>query len=110
VLVAGVLEQLELRGRDGKQALGVQLAREEGGPRPVLRVVAVVLAHRVVQEREEEDHERVGPGERLREPEPVRADRSPVQLAVDVRVDPGAARADLSEERLERWRASCHPL
>jgi len=94
VLVAGVLEQLELRRRHGQQALGVQLAREDGRARPVLRVTPVVLAHRVVQEREEEDHERVGAVERLREPEPVRADRAPVVFAVDLGVDPGAAGAD----------------
>ena len=102
VLEAGVLERLELGRGGGEDALGVQLAGERRRARPVLGVDRVVDAHRVVQEREEEDHERVGPVERLREPEPVRADRAPVQLAVDVGADAGAARADFGEERFER--------
>ena len=108
VLEAGVLESLELRRGHGKEALGVQLAGERGSARPVLGVDRVVDAHRVVQEREEEDHDRVGPVERLREPEPVRADSAPVQLAMDVRADAGATRAHLVEEGLERQGSSGH--
>ena len=104
MLEAGVAERLELRRRRPEQPLGVQLGSERGRARPVLRVAPVALAHRVVQEREEEDHERVGPVERLREPEPVRADGAPVQLAVDVGADAGAAGADFGEKRLESGR------
>ena len=86
VLEAGVAERLELRRRRPEQPLGVQLDRERRRARPVPGVDRVVLAHRVVQEREEEDHERVGPVERLREPEPVRADGAPVHVALN----PGA--------------------
>ena len=59
-------------------------------------------------------HSTVGPSyvslavERLREPEPVRADRPPVQLAVDLRADPGAPRAHGREQRLQRWWRGTH--
>ena len=101
VLEAGEAERLELRRRCPEQPLRVQLGSERGGARPVLWVAAVVLAHRVVQKREEEDHVRVRPVERLREPEPVRADGAPVQLTVDVGRDAGAAGADLVDEGSE---------
>ena len=89
-------------GGGGEDALGVQVAGECGSARPVLGVDEVVDAHRVVQEREEEDHDRVGPVERLREPEPVRADRAPVQLAVDMGADSSGAGSHLGEKRFER--------
>ena len=57
MLEAGVLEQLELLRGSGEDALGVQVAGERGSARPVLGVDEVVDAHRVVQEREEEDHD-----------------------------------------------------
>lgn len=108
VLGAGVGEHVELRSGDPEEPLCVQLARERCRPPSVLRVVAVVQPHRVVQEREEEDDVGVHTVDRAGEPEAVRPDRAPVQLAVDVRADAGAPRAHGRQERVERERSHGH--
>ena len=108
MVVAGSKQEIEFGGEEREQ--GCQFMCERAAAASVLGVVAVVLAHRVVEEREEEHDLGVGAGGGGGEFEPVLADLFPVAEPVQVRAVRARAREDGVECVLDGGEAQgCFP-